>query len=484
MIFNFLKVISDLTYCYEFNKNTMIYSSENSKGKTTLIRFLLYSLGYSVPATEGIGDFSKFEFELTFENCGKKYILWRKSDNITLKVEEEIFNFHLPEEMIELHSLIFNINNPVIINNLLAVYYIDQEKGWTLLNRGKIIGNIRFNIEEFIAGLSDRNISELINEKNVINGELKKYRYFRNVIDINNEFEDVDNQIDAYERSPMNFLLEEQRNLELKLKKVVKTRKKVEESLKNNGEFANLIENYGLLVNHNGEQFLITKKELVDYKSNQDLLKIRINNCKVEEEKLKSELAKITMVINEKNTLFSVDDILSQMEKTIDKIEVDSEQIDKAIRQLTNKRNSINRQIKDKLSFNNDILYHFYIIIQKYSTELGIIDYISDKTPRFVLTNKLKGLSGRILAQMSFVFKLAYIKSVENKYGLKLPIIIDSPRTNELSEESTNAMMSILKRDFSDNQIIVASIYDSSIITFDKINLENGLLSDKFLKNN
>lgn len=477
-----LKVVSDNIYFYEFNKNTMIYSSENSKGKTTLIRFLLYSLGYPIPATEGVGDFGKFEFELNLENMSKKYVIFRKADDVKLKIDEDYLSFHLPDELVELHSLIFNINNPTVINNLLAVYYIDQEKGWTLLNRGKIIGNIRFNIEEFIAGLSDINISELIDEKNVINGELKKYRYFRNVLDINKEFEDEDNQVEVYECSPMNDLLQEQRELELQLKRISKSRKKVEQSLKSNSEFANLIENYGLLINHNGEEFVITKKDLVDYKSNQDLLKIRINKSKIEEDKIKNKLSKITMVINEKNTLFSMDDILSQMEKTIEKIDVDSEQIDKAIRQLTNKRNSLNSQIKDKLAFNNEVLYKFYVTIQNYSNELGIFDYISDKSPKFVLTNKLKGLSGRILAQMSFIFKLAYIKSVEDKYNIKLPIIIDSPRTNELSEDSTNAMMTILKRDFSDNQVIVASIYDNNIINFDKIKLENGLFSSEFLR--
>lgn len=30
----------------------LIHSQENSKGKTTLLRFLLYSLGYSIPNTK------------------------------------------------------------------------------------------------------------------------------------------------------------------------------------------------------------------------------------------------------------------------------------------------------------------------------------------------------------------------------------------------------------------------------------------------
>ena len=51
-------------YYYQFKDKTMVYSKKNSKGKTTLIRFVLYALGYQIPATEGIGDFEKLEFEL------------------------------------------------------------------------------------------------------------------------------------------------------------------------------------------------------------------------------------------------------------------------------------------------------------------------------------------------------------------------------------------------------------------------------------
>lgn len=77
---------------------------------------------------------------------------------------------------------------------------------------------------------------------------------------------------------------------------------------------------------------------------------------------------------------------------------------------------------------------------------------------------------------MAYVFKLAYLKSTDNKYGIKLPIIIDSPRTNELSENSTEDMMKILKRDFSDHQIILASIYKTDVLKCNIIDLNNGLM--------
>ena len=55
MKINYLKVmINSRTYQYNFDSKNLIYSKANSKGKTTLLRFILYALGYQIPATEGI----------------------------------------------------------------------------------------------------------------------------------------------------------------------------------------------------------------------------------------------------------------------------------------------------------------------------------------------------------------------------------------------------------------------------------------------
>lgn len=466
-------------YDFKFDMNTLIYSRQNSKGKTTLIRFILFALGYQIPATEGIGDFDKFNFELKINVDGKDMILNRKGNILGLSVDKLEMDYILPAQENELFAYIFKIDNITVLNNLLAVFYIDQEKGWTLLNRGKIIGNNRFNIEEFIAGISDISINQLLDEKKVVNHELKKYRYFKNVVDINSEFEseEDDKTVLNYEKKDLDELLVEQSQLELELKKTETDRRRIENNLTDNKKFANTIESYGLMVTYKGEDFCLTRDNLMDFKFNQELLKMQIDNCKIKESKLKKRIQEIVRIINEKNSLFSMDDLFSNLEKSIEVTGIDVTQIDKVIRQLTNKRNSINKSIKNKLVFNNNQLLRFYQIIEMYADELDISKYISEKGPKFVLTNQLKGLSGRVLAQMSFVFKLSYIRNIEEIYGLKLPIIIDSPRTNELSEESTNDMMKILKRDFNNHQIIIASIYKNDIIDFSEICLNDGLMS-------
>lgn len=479
MIIENIKIISsDSEYTYSFSKDcNLIYSKENSKGKTTLIRFILYALGYQIPATEGIGDFSKFTFIITINHKGNTIKLTRKDTEITFESNGNKTSYTLPIEEKKLFAVIFGIEEILVLNNLLAIFYIDQEKGWTMLNRGKIIGNIRFNIEEFIAGLSGKDICAYIEEKQTINEELKKYRYFKNVADINEEYTEY-NSRNKYDELNFNELIQKQKEYSIKKRNLSKKIASLTKSISENKNFAELICDFGVMILHKGEEIEITKDNLIHYNNNQELLELKRKNLRIELEEINVELKKIEKEITEKNTLFSLDTILDDLENQIADMKIDLKSVDKIITQLNNKRTKINKKIKDELSFNNQQLLEFYETINKYAIELGIKQYIKNDTPSFVLTNKLKGFSGRVLAQMAYIFKLAYIKSIDDKYGIKLPIIIDSPRTNELSETSTEDMLNILKRDFSDHQIILASIYTTDSLKYKIIDLNNGLMNE------
>lgn len=67
---------------------------------------------------------------------------------------------------------------------------------------------------------------------------------------------------------------------------------------------------------------------------------------------------------------------------------------------------------------------------------------------------------------MVFDFKISYVKLIQEQTGVFLPIILDSPSGREVSLENVKEMMGILSEDFSDHQIIIASIYSN--YNFDK----------------
>ena len=146
---------------YIFSKTNLIHSEKNAKGKTSLVRLLLYSLGYNIPATKGLKSFNNITTEAIVENNNETYIIKRYFRYITVEEKRRpTTEYILPEQEKELHKKIINIDNKQIIDNLLGSYYIDQDKGWTLLNRGKVIGDIRFNIENLISGITNSDITE------------------------------------------------------------------------------------------------------------------------------------------------------------------------------------------------------------------------------------------------------------------------------------------------------------------------------------
>ena len=81
-----------------------------------------------------------------------------------------------------------------------------------------------------------------------------------------------------------------------------------------------------------------------------------------------------------------------------------------------------------------------------------------------------------MLHKTVFAFRLAYIIEIERAIGVKLPLILDSPSGKEVDQENIRLMMDILKRDFSDHQIIIASIYMYDFNSLNGIEIVNRLI--------
>ena len=75
-----------------------------------------------------------------------------------------------------------------------------------------------------------------------------------------------------------------------------------------------------------------------------------------------------------------------------------------------------------------------------------------------------------------FAFKLGYISAIKKKLNIKLPILLDSPTGKEVDQENIKLMMNILKRDFSDHQIIIASIFEYDFNNVNTIEIKNRLI--------
>lgn len=180
-------------------------------GKSTLLRLLFYSMGYPVPSTKGI-LFSKVICVLKISTEQGDMEIKRDNYDVELILNDNVYYFSLPSDLEELHTIIFGTSNKSVVSNIIGSIYLDQEKGWTLLNKGIVIGRINFNLSQLVAGLANRDIKDLEAELLSVTTELKKYKTMKNLYDYQTTLIDIadestsDDYIDELERD-LNVLL-------------------------------------------------------------------------------------------------------------------------------------------------------------------------------------------------------------------------------------------------------------------------------------
>ena len=462
----------------DFSKEVnLIHSDKNSKGKTTLLRFMLYALGYNIPNTKKI-KFNQCEVELIVENEKKEEIKLVRNNLPIIQIEKNKKKkvYVIPEQQDELQEMVFGIENKDIISNLLGVYYIDQEKGWTLLNRGIVIGSIHFNIEELIRGLSGINCTDLIEKETQLKRKISKYKQMLSIAEyqqiLQNEKGLVTNSYEDKIDSELDSLLIKQREIKEELRRIDKI-------LSDNKHFKKFVIEMKLLVKtSSGEIVPVTENNIVGLN---DAIELLVAKRKI----TFARLVDVTSKIEKKQKKFDKEyeqlkffELVNQLEifdKRISSIPLNRIIIKQEITNLEKEVKDIREEISRITKNNNTIGSYIFEIIIKYATELKIGDKNSI-SPTYLFTSNLKELSGAILHKTVFAFKLGYISAIKKKLNIKLPILLDSPTGKEVDQENIKLMMNILKRDFSDHQIIIASIFEYDFNNVNTIEIKNRLI--------
>ena len=456
----------------------LIHSKQNSKGKTTLLRFLLYSLGYNIPNTRKI-KFERCEVEIVVstESIGEVTLSRAASSHIVLSTNDERITYVLPEQQNELHSVLFGTKNADVLNNLLGAFYVDQEKGWTLLNRGVAIGSIHFNIEELIRGLSGRDCTALIQQESKLARELEKYKQMFSVAQYQETIEAEEGYliVEHYDEK-MDSELEQLRIQQNILKKELK---RLDRAIKDNRQFSKFIAEMKLLIKGpDGTMIPVTEENIVGFDDSIDYL---ITKHKLVSAELASVVSNISIRENQRQTdaeqlsFWESETMMQSFDRRIASLQINAVAIEKEINRIEKELKDIRQAITNSTKTNNTIVISLYKTILKYAQELGIgNDTTMDIT--YLFTSNLKELSGAVLHKTVFSFRLAYIIEIERALGIKLPIILDSPSGKEIDQDNVKLMMNILKRDFSDHQIIIASIFEYDLDSVKQIEIVNRLI--------
>lgn len=482
MIIQFIRIKEGLferTFNFSDDVN-LIFSKENSKGKTTLLRFILYSLGYNIPNTKNI----------RFDRCEVvSRILVNKVGEITLSrysdayIEATVANdkktYILPDQLHDLHKIIFGTENTDVLNNILGAIYTDQEKGWTLLNRGTTIGSIRFNIEELIRGLSDCDCSDLISKEIQLSKELSKYRqvasiakYCEKIIAESGTL--VSDSYSVESDAVIAQLMMQQKALQCELKRIDK-------SISDNKRVRQYVADMKLIIQlPDGTIFPVTSESIVGLSDTIDFL---ITKRKITSTDLRSVMHQLANVQKKQSSeaehlsFFQSESMLDIFDRHISSVPINAIAINKEVKRLEKTLSTIRKEISRKTQSNTDVVNSLYQNMIKYATELGVGNSESINSS-YLFTSNLKELSGAVLHKTVFAFRLAYIIEIEKYLHIKLPIILDSPSGKEVDQSNIQLMMNILKRDFSTNQIIIASIFKYDFDSLNLIELRNRLIEN------
>lgn len=445
---------------YDIGFHTLITSKgDNSKGKTTLIRFILFALGFSVPLTDGILNHD-YKTKISFIHNDNFYLVEREKEVITVRRNDILIDNKKNNYLLNL----FSISSFEDLDNLLGCFYIDQEKGWTLLNRGRIIGKRTFNIERFISFINNLpDIKEKITENKNIDIENKKIKIFKDMAEIKKELLPKEEE---YNKNEINSILELEKEIELinsKINSLIYHQKSLKDSMDNKNKFIERLSLYELKIKINGNLYPINSKNITGFKVENKFIELEIRDIENEItilKKQKSNYEKKLQNIRNATEILALNEIFSRT--YISKENLENLEIKKLSNSKLKKNN--NKYIKENLDKSiNDI----WEIMEPILTELNVLkEYV---TKDIIFKNKLSGISGTQLHKLTFSLKLSLLVYIKKKLKIELPFIIDSPMSGEVNEKTANIMISLAEKKLRGNQIIISSVYDNYELNFDKI---------------
>lgn len=473
MKFKLLKVINGYeSKLFEFGEKTEIHSDINSVGKSTLLRLLFYAMGYPIPSTKKI-RFSKLQTKLVLET-EKEIILSRRDNDILLEIEGVTENLELPRDLYYILGKVFETNNINVLESLLGCIYLDQDKGWTLLNRGTVIGGIKFKVETLIEGISEKDIANLKIEVEKITSELKRLKELQKIVLFQSENFNLMDQsnFQSNKSSDIEKDILIVRSNKNELLKKLSTLKEL--AIKNEG-YLSYIESLGLSVRcSTGEIVELSRDNILGFDDIQKIIDLRIFHLNQEIDKLSKREIELKQEIENSQYLVRVENPIKLFEQRLQLIVAPREIIEDEIRRLKKRKKELENYIK--ISLRDDTNQNLFDNILKFATKLGVEEYLNiDKN--FVFTSDLKSLSGTVLHKLVFCYKMAYITEIQKYLGITLPIVLDSPSGREVDQKNIEDMFNILNTDFRYNQIIIASIFKYSEFDADKlIDIQESLL--------
>lgn len=270
----------------------------------------------------------------------------------------------------------------------------------------------------------------------------------------------------------------------LRKKRLKSELRRIDNTLSDNRRFKKFVADMKLLVQApDGSTFPVTENNIVGLNDAIDLLIAKRKMVSKEFATVSGLLDRIEKDKDKEYEQLEFYKSASQLEifdKRIARMPMNPVTIDQEIKRLDKEIKSIRTEINNITRNNNSVVSAISKNVIKYAEELGLGN--KETIPAsYLFTSNLKELSGAVLHKTAFAFRLAYITVIEDTLKIKLPIILDSPSGKEVDQANIKLMMDILKRDFADHQIIIASIFNYDFDEAKIIEIKERLITENSL---
>lgn len=477
MMIKLLEVFEDnsLLSKISFSNNTLVFSEENSKGKTSLIRLILHSLLFNVSSTTKL-NFNSFTTIVSIEdekNKITKVIRKGKEAQIVFDDNESVFyNLSNKKDLTTAQSVIFEIDNVGILHNLLGCFYIDQDIGWSVTNQGLVAKpQNSFSLKELVSYSSSSDQVDLIKAKiKKVDSEIAKYSAIHDIYAYKKSGDFLNDRIP--QTDILSGLLNKKAKLESQLNNESKIFEAAKKSLDNDESFKSLIENMRLIVRHgNNEKFVLKIDDINGFEEHYDMLRAKCLELSIRIKELKNEIKLVDREISNNENQLNIKELSDEFINKIPSIEsFDQVDLNGVINQLKNQKKSLRNELNHLAVMDTKTQVYLQNLISKYAERLGVADQYNTNTKGLFFNRENSIWSGAVLSKIVVAYRCACVKFIEDFFGIKLPIIVDSPGANEMSDDNVELICNFLFETFKNHQIIISSTYNKvfSMADFDK----------------
>ena len=221
-----------------FDRKSIISSKYNKKGKSTLLRVILYALGFEVVRTNGIANLDlKTNIKILTDDL-EEIQIFRNNEKVILEESssDRKRELHLPEDQEVLQSTFFDFNNGKLLENFLGTFYFEQGRGYSLINNGVVTPKNRFNLKELVTQLVpevEEKLKEIEKKEITIRRNKAAINAINAVLKDNDNFIEEDNQDE--------ITIQNINSLKFKLKQLKRKKRTILESIEDNNKLLEYI---------------------------------------------------------------------------------------------------------------------------------------------------------------------------------------------------------------------------------------------------